>query len=545
MARQSRLKAHPQLIIDVIRRQTGSLDKAVLEGCMNAIEAKASCVEISFNPDGIEVYKPGSILSIRDNGKGISTEEEIDKFFETFGTPHEESEEKIWAQFRMGRGQLFSFGKNVWRTGPFQMTVDIEKDGLDYTIEDNLDIHEGCSIFVNLYSNPIGTYNFLSLDAFKDSIRKQVQFVEVPILFNNEQINSDPHYLQWTYEDENAYYLFNSTSELKIYNLGVYVRSLSITHTGVGGVVVSKRQIKVNFARNDIHHDCPVYASINEVIKDNRIKKTRKSSRRLTNDERIAALFDVRDNLQDFDSVKNIGLLTTSSGRFITLYNMKQHKSFWTFAHEGNSIADKLMQSNVALCLDDLLPETMGYNGHLKDFFAWLMRNVQNNKQWDHLANLYRDFNILQQGYSQTNVIIPNTKMKTTERRILKVLSRMYHWDGRTIVLGLSDVYDAWTDGSTYIAINRSFLSHLNLSWGSGPRLLLAVLTHELAHSENTCNSHIHGEDFYRRFHDICMNRQKSPLDIIGSFSAAMKQSRIEECRVKENHKIEKTLGIA
>lgn len=81
------LKAHPKLIMDVIRRQAGTLHKAVLEGVMNAIEAGADRVDITFNRKDGKAF-----LTISDNGKGIMTPDAIENFFETFGTPHDESE---------------------------------------------------------------------------------------------------------------------------------------------------------------------------------------------------------------------------------------------------------------------------------------------------------------------------------------------------------------------------------------------------------------------------------------------------------------------
>ncbi len=76
------LKMHTKLLLDVIKRQAGTLHKAVLEGVMNAIEAGATRVDINFTAT------PTPKLVISDNGKGIQTVGDIERFFETFGTPH-------------------------------------------------------------------------------------------------------------------------------------------------------------------------------------------------------------------------------------------------------------------------------------------------------------------------------------------------------------------------------------------------------------------------------------------------------------------------
>jgi hypothetical protein len=163
MMQQTRtLKMHPKLLLDVIERQAGTLDKAILEGGMNGIEA-INALEMNggvCKDKKIYItYDIGekSIITIQDFGKGLTTKEEIENFFETFGTPHDENEHKIYAQFRMGRGQMFSFGKNVWRTGTFELTVDILNDGLDWKLKENLPFVDGCHITLELYNSGLQT----------------------------------------------------------------------------------------------------------------------------------------------------------------------------------------------------------------------------------------------------------------------------------------------------------------------------------------------------------------------------------------------------
>ena len=83
VAEQKNLKMHKKLLLDVIRKQAGSIDKAVLEGVMNSIEANATGVFADFI-----IVDGKAVLSIKDDGMGISTEKELIEHFETFGTPH-------------------------------------------------------------------------------------------------------------------------------------------------------------------------------------------------------------------------------------------------------------------------------------------------------------------------------------------------------------------------------------------------------------------------------------------------------------------------
>jgi hypothetical protein len=49
----------------------------------------------------------------------------------------------------MGRGQLFAFGKNEWRTGEFRMTVDVDSF-IGHRLESGLEAFPGCEINIDL-----------------------------------------------------------------------------------------------------------------------------------------------------------------------------------------------------------------------------------------------------------------------------------------------------------------------------------------------------------------------------------------------------------
>jgi len=141
-----RFKMHPKLLMDVIRRQAGTLGKAIVEGVQNSIDAQAT---------GVDITTERGRVVISDDGGGFPSRDEIEKFFEVFGQPHDASERKVYGTFRMGRGQMFAFGRNQWRSGQFAMEVDIEKFGLDYQLHAGLEAAPGCRIEIALYEPSI------------------------------------------------------------------------------------------------------------------------------------------------------------------------------------------------------------------------------------------------------------------------------------------------------------------------------------------------------------------------------------------------------
>jgi len=120
-------KMDPGLLWHVIHSQAGTQGKALLETVMNTIDAKATSMEINLSNEG---------FVISDDGKGFGSMGEIERFFETFGTPHKDGD-ATYGKYRMGRGQIFAFSKNKWHSGAFQMSVDIKNKGLEYDLKED------------------------------------------------------------------------------------------------------------------------------------------------------------------------------------------------------------------------------------------------------------------------------------------------------------------------------------------------------------------------------------------------------------------------
>jgi hypothetical protein len=200
------------------------------------------------------------------------------------------------------------------------------------------------------------------------------------IRFNGEQLNADVRELNWTDQDENAYYLFNTGGDLAVYNLGAYVMSISPTIAGVTGAIVSKKMLKVNFARNSIlESQCPVWKEINAVIVSNRVKKVRAAQRRLSSNERIATLRDLRDGVQSLEDVRTLGLFETTSDKVLRFDDIKKNTLPWVFAESGDRLADKWMQGGVALCINEEVLSALSYRGPEKDFFRWIISRCSDN----------------------------------------------------------------------------------------------------------------------------------------------------------------------
>lgn len=70
----------------------------------------------------------------------------------------------------------------------------------------------------------------------------------------------------WTFEDHLAYYRILWADALEVYSGDVFVRHFNTWQLGVGGVVISKQPLELNFARDAAESDCPVWSGIHKVI---------------------------------------------------------------------------------------------------------------------------------------------------------------------------------------------------------------------------------------------------------------------------------------
>lgn len=543
MARQA-LKMDKNLLLSVIKEQAGTFDKAVLELMMNSAEAGASAVY-----SNLTITDGKALFEISDDGKGIASRDEIDRFFATFGTPHIKGENKIWGKFRMGRGQAFSFGKNVWRTSTFKMTVDINNWGLEYDLEENLPFVKGCKVSIEMYENPIANYHYASVEKLSECIQKQIEFIPTPIYFNGNKLSTDPKTLEWTHEDENAYYLFGEGTSLAIYNLGAFVRTRDSWEYGVIGIIVSKKQLDVNFARNDIMSRCPVWREIQDVVRDNKQKKVRKEQNRLSYAEKQSLLIDVRDRRQEWADVKNITIIKTAQGRNLSPYQILNMKSKWTIANRGDMRADRLSERGQAICIDRTMLTDLRYRGNERNFFTWLFGEVYTrdlrygrlddaNALLKRIENLYIPLDIIADQMSDNYEIISQDKWTMLEKRILKVLQNFCCWQGRTLLIGASDCAVAWTDGHSYIALERTWLSGFyDFCSNRSIQKLFSVLVHELAHEGNTDGTHIHSPEYYENFYRFTMETDLSPLVNMPEFKRKIDRMKITEMQEKEVEK--------
>ncbi len=534
---------HPNLLYDVITKQAGSLQKAILEGVMNGVDAGASRISVELD---------GKRLRIVDDGKGFAGRHEIEQFFETFGTPHVEGD-ATYGRFRMGRGQLMAFGANTWRTNVFRMFVDIKAKGLDYDLDTLEETAPGCSIVVDLYKELLPSER----DAIEREIREWVAWVSVPVTFNGRVISADPAKGKWTVQTDDAYFKLSATaSRLVVYNLGVRVMEQSAYQHGVGGIVVSKKRLDVNFARNDVQSDCAVFRRIKTELRKHADKETT-SKRKLTDSERQHLALRMASRDIGWKEGGAAPVLTDIEGKHFSLDKLRTRLygvQEITSAARGDRTAVKVAQQRMAIVLSEetlqrFEVETIRDLVETLTAFAEFHDDDVNPHHWSahHLANSLRaltakpiaDYrHLIDETYETLDVktLTPTRKIHLAAlthgaNMIAKVLGKPQ----RRIIAGRSEIAEAWTDGVKAIWIETGNLMMLSDGY-VGAAKLAALMVHEYMHDGPDTETHDHDIEFYENFHDQVLG-----TDVVGKGAAAMVKHLAEAARragSKPNNKV-------
>ena len=587
------LRMHPRLLWDIITRQAGTKEKAILEAVQNSIDAGTDRVEITLDADS---------FAISDNGKGFRDRTEIEEFFETFGTPHEEGDAKF-GRYRMGRGQLFCFGVNDWRSNDFHMHVDLKPQGptqrkdkgndeLGYDLHALDEPRPGCEVRVKLYDPMLPG----DVHRATRAIEEFVKYVDIPVHLNGKAVNTPPAGRKWSRETDDAYFHFAEKGTLTVYNMGVLVREYpSHLYGGVGGVVVSKGRLDVNFARNDVIGTCPVWRRIQAVMRA-QAGVTRKKKVKLTDSDIEALATEILSCELPWDQALDAKILTDVTGAHQPLSKLVHTYPYGdriVAVEMGDRRGDKAMQAGNALVLakttlarfgvktteelaavlSDVMarvaphPDTrQGVPGPVAATARGRRKGTQTldeaveaarepgykpenaKRHPSEVATLVRSLAALRHVtdaelsklYSNNHEIVSRKDLSKLEQVAQGALGNsadaiheaLWPWSReatrpsrRSVMIGESDTAAAWTDGSSYIAVDRRQLDQIKRG-PTGWIRLAALLLHEYTHGEADTGSHVHDRDFYKSVHDAILHS-----DALGKAVTAIELGLYREAR--------------
>jgi len=480
---------HNKLLLDVIRRQAGSLTKAIMEGVMNAVDAGATRCDIAVTADTV---------TITDNGKGFASKKEIQEWFEVFGAAHSEEEAKTFGTFRMGRGQMFAYGVNKWTTNKHSMTVDIEKTGCSYAYAPVEEPVRGCRVEIALYTQ----LSQSDVWRVERDVTAGLQWVEMPVCLNTKDIQESRPAVKWAIDNDTFAFApdVKHAWVLKLYNQGVFIRDLPSSQFGAGGVLLFKKSPKVNFARNDIQSDCELWQGVQAQI-DAYCNKAIAAKVMLSDAERTSLREKLGNNLLMPSQYKEAQAVTLVTGKHCKLSELLATYLPICVSPEGDVQGDFAHRAGKAFVISAKCLTEFGFSqvSELCDWLNALESNEGRKYYSSTVSSVIADV--------AAPVVLSTDKTTLRERKWKYIIQRAYksltsRWDSqRVVMVGTSLTSEAWTDGTSYVCFARNFLASAKFS-KQGYFEVGRVLLHELCHDESSKDEAHHDQRFYEKFHD-------------------------------------------
>lgn len=366
-----KFQATEGLLHDVMRKQSGVIEKAYLEALMNSVDANAT----EFN---LEITETESTIS--DDGDSM-TKEEVEKYFEQFGLKDSDIQDKEFGKFRMGRGQIFNFGVNIWRAKENYMVINLDEDVTEVDLPDCTDSTDNSIIESDGSAYTLDTegLSYAMLDAEKHSggvtievqhyqdiedvgdtvkeFKKLAKYVswlhDIEVTVNGEEIYSEPDVIE---ETEFAYYASvedHMFSNSGIYNKGAYVDDFNLGPRKVE--VITKADLDVTLDRTNILDSDDYWQEI---------KKEHKSvtafrlieDEDLTLKERQWLIKRAADSRPVLESIKDKPLFETVGGDFYTLEEMDNTSI--GFADTNDSVAEEAMSRGGVVMINEKLEDS-------------------------------------------------------------------------------------------------------------------------------------------------------------------------------------------
>jgi Histidine kinase-, DNA gyrase B-, and HSP90-like ATPase len=505
------LVLHESSLYSVLLRQAGSLAKAVLECVMNSIDAKATRIDIVVT---------STHITVQDDGHGLRSREEILKRYEVVGFEHAESG-RIYAEFGIGRGQLWCFCPTRWRTQTFQLDSDLKRRGKAYDFEDSLPCVPGLRIEGEFYQ-PRTTTDLIN---FETELADLARYAQIPVYLNGRKINKDPAQEKWDFVTDDAFIKLNDSTELAVYNLGVLVRRYNASDLGTGGIVITRPgvQLTLNMARNDIQTaDCKVWRRIRKYLQRSSDEKVRKKATRLTDAEleNFARRFIAGE--LSYEIVEPLKLISDVRGKGHTLDEFSRaaaRRIPLTIAPQGSALGERAHETKLAFVLS---PRTLGrFRAQSVAELISLLRRALIRDPSGKLVALSLDLARIEEDVAKAApalhpdyIVLKDAELTKEERAGVAALSRMadlitYEMRNRHIVksplrkvaLGMSDVAQAWTDGQEHIWIEKRLLELMTKGIG-GFIGLATILVDQLLYETVNTGSHSRDQQFLERYYE-------------------------------------------
>ena len=347
--------------------------------------------------------------------------------------------------------------------------MDVKKKGVEEEVTEEKEHKQGTSITCH-------TYNQIRfLEKKIERFAEWIKYVEINVWVNGTQLNQ-----KLAFPIKRDYGLIELTEgdRIKVYNRGIFVKDEVL---GSGATLVSTKNLKVNFARNDIMDDCPIYNILFQETKE-LIADNLKDKQNLSSDDRKTILNLIKENKEWANMFMNKKVIPTANGNFVSLNDVEQSGSVY-FSDGKNQYEDDLLIEKGYTILKNI-PLIRG-----------IMNDVIGTMNVGSYQELVQDFRyVIQKEVNEQDLI---EQQQSNWQSIKELNLNLKGVVVRKLRIAKNMVANANTDGKNFITINYNHINNFQYGY------ILYLLLHEYSHENDTENTDEHGYEFYEKFYDL------------------------------------------
>jgi len=514
------IEANDDLVRSVIVDQTDNIEKGWREFFQNIVDSDAT--------EG-RLQQTHEYTFVADNGSGVDLKEQdgIDLLTVMGETTKDAEDHSTIGEFGVGVGQGISKGVAFAVSGYNALIFDIKGWGLEaklvplsslssFVYEEfdsdltkavderfgHINHYDGLAWFVYHYEDEVPDEGSYKWSKFCSNIRERFQYLnavsDTNLYLNNELITDLDALDINSYGQPTHSEVYDSpeTGEVHIAvkhghgSLTVYSGGIKVTNVdsrGIKGRIVTDRNLRLNFARNEIKSGCPIWSEIEDHL--NAIREDvfieAEESRELETEARDF-LADQMFNHGKMEEHADKDIFETASEDMVSWNEIIERDEIGT-ARKGNRAADKLEEAYGEIVLND-------NDDAVKAF-------LENRED---IADAPSDFDATdraeRRGLHTSYEKVDASGLNPVQWYQLGIARYIVHLvdDDRDVSYGESDVASAWTDGTSEIVITDTATS--SSKWISWVPELWKTMMHELAHNTPSKDEPGHGVSYRRRF---------------------------------------------
>ncbi len=464
------------LLKDVISKQTGSLNKAIKELFQNSFDAGATEIKVDINVKG---------LRFRDNGAGMD-QEEIRKYFTVFGATNKRDDNSKTGNFGMGRGQIFNFGRVLWKTQNSAMVVDIKKD-LEYKLLKTNKVVNGTDIIISFYKK---ARSWDISDHIYTIKRDVLPPREVAIYIDGKRYN--PQISQFKDFSTRDYFVFTSSHHnSKIYNGNLAV--IYIKNSNYDYCVMPYDKLTLNFARNELIQNVESTTKLMDFIYD--IEEKMASTKKIFDlGEAKNVLKMLSEKRFTISSVYSKRVIPMANGQLISFKELIEEPNVGILFGKKNIWSDDCLRNDYKVISNDIKNLFI----RIKDLYTLKVDIMDKDTKELSRKGYHRE---LELSKLTRNKMFFWVAVELNDYIFTKLMITQGE-DLRIIHLGFSDLATAWTKPwDDKIFLNKTFIQSLQTK-EEGIIRIWETLCHEYAHTTENTSEDYHNHSFYSQYEE-------------------------------------------